>query len=859
MKNIRAFWGVLAACFLLILAGCQSPLEQRDTAGNESGSGTLLLSISGQGARRTIMPETILNDFARFRLEFIASCDTANGNYSVSWTRAEITGGFDPAADTISRAVELDPGTWDLYVTAYLDNHDGGEPREAATGILRGIVIPAGGIVDGGVRLYPIPEGMGTFSWHLVFPANLASVGLVFTDAYGADIYGVDAVTFDVPAGATEWACYTELPAGRYQVIFRLVNTYGERAVASEFLHVYQNMESSFSTSFEARHFLATLLSLILEAWDGSQWDFEYAEIEAGHFELLYIQGINTGNFAAIVQWFNQLSTPATVPTDMEEFKALVDAALLGNAGVLAGNFSNWSEAQAAIANLVLNGSAIRFVWTGDHTVNVGIGAYEVEIVFANAVPTGLHVPGITLYEQLAWLRENAQSGNYYRVEINEDQTISPWGNLSLLPTDRTNLTIILTGIVDMRTVGIDATGVLFLIPEGITLVLDKNITLQGCNYHAWPLVQVNDGGNLVMNAGSGITGNLYVGVYVSSGGTFTMHGGEILDNNGGGVHNMGTFNMEGGTISGNTNTWGDGGGVWNSATFTMRGGIISGNTTGGDGGGVHVTSSGSFRISDGVIYGNETTVEESFRNTTEGNGASLSAMGTTTAQRGTFANGVFNSLGSLHTANNTIRVVNGQHVLAGTVNVTGNAVVGRTLTANTSGLSGTGELAFQWMRGTVNIGTNSSDYVVQPEDADSTITVIVTRYGYWGYIASSPTSPILRRGAGDLAISFADFVDLAPGVTIIGPVIRLLGNPEQASTVITVTNPGQYDVGSIRWFLLGTQIIGSMISGYYGETLTLGPRIHNRLLDIGTHLLTVEVDINGIPYSRCISFTVER
>jgi len=109
--------------------------------------------------------------------------------------------------------------------------------------------------------------------------------------------------------------------------------------------------------------------------------------------------------------------------------------------------------------------------------------------------------------------------------------------------------------------------------------------------------------------------------------------------------------------------------------------------------------------------------------------------------------------------------------------------------------------------------------------------------------------------GEGGFTIGFADFVDMAPEVPIIGPVIRLGGGWE----TITVTDPAQYDVGSIGWFFLGTRITGTMVSGFHGETLTLGPLIHGNLLGVGTHFLTVEVSVNGVPYSRRIAFTVER
>ena len=106
-------------------------------------------------------------------------------------------------------------------------------------------------------------------------------------------------------------------------------------------------------------------------------------------------------------------------------------------------------------------------------------------------------------------------------------------------------------------------------------------------------------------------------GVYVSSG-TFNMYGGSITGNKaqdaqgrGGGVYvysGSGTFNMYGGSITGNRAT-GDGGGVYKSgsnSSFNMYGGSITGNTANSYGGGVYVVgSSSTFEMTDGSITGN--------------------------------------------------------------------------------------------------------------------------------------------------------------------------------------------------------------------------------------------------------------
>ena len=115
-------------------------------------------------------------------------------------------------------------------------------------------------------------------------------------------------------------------------------------------------------------------------------------------------------------------------------------------------------------------------------------------------------------------------------------------------------------------------------------------------------------------------------GVYVNHS-TFNMYGGSISGNTeeasngnggrGGGVRVDGTFNMYGGTITGNTtkdgtNNGGQGGGVYvdSGATFNMTGGTIGGTDAAGankasSGGGVYVAQNAKFNMTNGTISGN--------------------------------------------------------------------------------------------------------------------------------------------------------------------------------------------------------------------------------------------------------------
>ena len=136
--------------------------------------------------------------------------------------------------------------------------------------------------------------------------------------------------------------------------------------------------------------------------------------------------------------------------------------------------------------------------------------------------------------------------------------------------------------------------------------------------------VYVSETGRFTMNGGS-ITKNTNKslgggGVYVAEGGTFTMTGNitgnTTPDSCGGGVNAVGTFTMDGGSITGNSSTSSNvdntffsyGGGVNVNGTFIMNDGKITGNTSAHDGGGVNVFNNGTMKMNGGEITGNNTT-----------------------------------------------------------------------------------------------------------------------------------------------------------------------------------------------------------------------------------------------------------
>jgi len=611
--NLRILAPLFVVCSLLFLPGCRNLMEPQNIKENDTEKGILFLTITEQGTGRTIRPEISLNDFISFSLKFVAR-DSGNTAYA-TWTDG-------------SGKIGLLPGTWDLHITAYMLGDEKEPLRPAASGSRLGIKVPSGETVAGNVELSPIRGGSGTFSWGNVrFPESTITATMEITrvdegtEPFSQAFYFVGGTTGMSPPSSG----YLPLPGGQYRVIFTLCGKNGERMVVSAILHIYQNMESILPVAFIPSDFPSSLLDIVLDSWTGSYWDFVGNGITTIYFDLLGIEGmdVNASNFNPIVGWLNKLSTSFAVPNDMEGFKVLVDAALVGiESGDIwySGNYGHRASAQEAIADLIRNGSEVMFEWSGFDTVMVHIGDYEVEIVFDNDLP--ILVPRGSLAHQLAWLQEEAQDGNLYLVEIIDDESIAP--SQTILPTGRSDLTIILRGRDRRHIVSLSSNGNLFSVGSGVTLVLDNNVTLMGIDQdNFYPLIQIGNGGTLIMEGGSEVMGNDGGGgVHITNGATFIMEGGEIFGNQARGIHRSGgvyvtgsgaTFTMNSGKIFDNvTRSFNNGSGVHisNGATFTMSGGKIFDNEDRGSdsGGGVHVTGGGAtFIMNGGEIFGNET------------------------------------------------------------------------------------------------------------------------------------------------------------------------------------------------------------------------------------------------------------
>jgi hypothetical protein len=218
-------------------------------------------------------------------------------------------------------------------------------------------------------------------------------------------------------------------------------------------------------------------------------------------------------------------------------------------------------------------------------------------------------------------LTSNRPSGFYKLIGTNDGSTIEVTGKLRLDG-------IIVTCAKDTYCwgvlVGIDGTLVL---SNGE--IIDNNaggVT----NYGSFEMF-----GGKISNNTANYSGG---GVFVASSGSFSMFGGEITNNTatdyGGGVCVSssaiifssdifnGSFMMYGGTISGNTAR--EGGGVYNVGTFNKQGGVISGNI----GGEVYISDGnhGSSGIIADYLNGNNCLSDGNEGTTERNNGSDAGA-----------------------------------------------------------------------------------------------------------------------------------------------------------------------------------------------------------------------------------------
>jgi hypothetical protein len=143
--------------------------------------------------------------------------------------------------------------------------------------------------------------------------------------------------------------------------------------------------------------------------------------------------------------------------------------------------------------------------------------------------------------------------------------------------------------------------GVLAIIDIKIRL---EHIEISGGEGEQGNGIELGGAATLTLGTGTVVRRNQGIGlVIVDDGSSAILDGGEIRENNKGGVLlGKGSFAMRSGSINSNNDS---GIGVVGGGVFTMSGGTISGNSAGDVGGGVYVSSGCTFNQTGGAISNN--------------------------------------------------------------------------------------------------------------------------------------------------------------------------------------------------------------------------------------------------------------
>lgn len=249
---------------------------------------------------------------------------------------------------------------------------------------------------------------------------------------------------------------------------------------------------------------------------------------------------------------------------------------------------------------------------------------------------------------------------------------------------------------------------------SGITVGNGKTFTLCNCT------------GSGKITHGTDSNGDKYDGRGVDvSKGTFNMYGGSITGNKelkGAGVDMYcGTFNMYGGSITGNeaknlttnSDNVGIGGGVYmeQNSTFNMYDGTIS-NNTGEYGGGVNINSKSVFNMSGGTIENNKATGN----NMAFGGGGGVNIAGST--------DDTFNMSGGTIRGNTTNTYGGGVYV-SWNFNMTGGEITGNRAAKYGGGVyvkSAYGNMGHFTVSGSAKVSDNTTSNVYLPDGATMAI-----------------------------------------------------------------------------------------------------------------------------------------
>ncbi len=330
-----------------------------------------------------------------------------------------------------------------------------------------------------------------------------------------------------------------------------------------------------------------------------------------------------------------------------------------------------------------------------------------------------------------------------------------------------------------------------------------KNITIDGKDVSTTDtylaLIQVNTYGELVIEDGAKLTNQNGIAVYISqSTAKASMTGGEISGNATieespacPGVYvSSGAFEMSGGLITDNSNTFFFGGGVYvNYGTFLMSGGTITENHAHSGGGGVAVNE-GKFTMSGGKITSNKADC-----NNIAGHGSE------TTYGGGVYAYDLYGS----NTSELDI-LISGGEISGNTANF-GKAMSVMSMSTNTSvSMSGSPKIVEE-----VDVGPRGAN----PVKVTGAFTPVgKVTLNLWGASAGS-TIAVYNEGLAANANAFACYTS-GKSTAVNGQNIIL--KDSYAVTVVNGTGGGDYTEGETVTITANSPAAGKKFAGWTSE-----------------------------------------